>query len=100
MKSMRQVLNDLNKSILWDVSFKRGIMRPLIDMYVRRIGRPRQNWTEQVLKFYNVITFFVRDKVRPCIANVLPGNSRYVTERERERERERVRKFPLPDYLK
>ena len=49
-KLLQQVLNDPDKAILRDAAFQQGSNRPLTDRFIRRVGRPRQNWTDQVLK--------------------------------------------------
>ena len=49
-KLMRQVLDNPSKTVLRDVTFQKGSLRPLTDIYVRRVGRPKQNWTDEVTK--------------------------------------------------
>ena len=44
-----QVLNTPQKKPLREVAFHRGSLTPETAAYVRRVGRPRQNWTEQLM---------------------------------------------------
>ena len=50
LKLMRQVLRDPHRPVLRDAAFHKGSTRPLTNMFVRRVGRPRQNWTDEVAK--------------------------------------------------
>ena len=50
LKLFGQVLRDPAKSILKDVAFCDGTTVPLSDAWVRRVGRPRHEWTTQLLK--------------------------------------------------
>ena len=48
---MQRVLVSPQKQVLREVAFHKGTLIPETAYYVRRVGRPRQNWTEQVLDF-------------------------------------------------
>ena len=50
VKLLRQVLRDPSKAVLRDAAFQKGSLTPLTDAFVRRIGRLRQNWTDEVGK--------------------------------------------------
>ena len=50
LKLMGKVLNDDAKRILRDVAFQGSTTLSANAAYVRRIGRPRHNWTEQVFR--------------------------------------------------
>eukprot|EP00973_Karenia_brevis_P001530 207931-Karenia_brevis.AAC.1 len=47
---MGRVLHDPCKSKLRKVAFHGNTLTPQTAAYVRRVGRPRHNWTEQVLQ--------------------------------------------------
>ena len=49
LKLLGQVLTNPKKKQLKDVTFHRGTLESETSAFVRRIGRPRQNWTEQLL---------------------------------------------------
>jgi hypothetical protein len=51
MQLLERVLNDPAKQPLRDVVFIAGTDTPVITKYVRKVGRPRHNWTEEMLKF-------------------------------------------------
>ena len=53
LKLMHKVLNNQQKLELRRAAFHRHTMTSTTDAFVRRIGRPRQNWTEEILKAYN-----------------------------------------------
>ena len=44
-----QVLNDPRKLILKEVTFHGDTLDTETSAYVRRVGRPRQNWTDQLI---------------------------------------------------
>jgi hypothetical protein len=46
---LKAVLNDPSKSVLRDVAFAKKSDLPLTAIFVRKVGRPRHNWTDQVL---------------------------------------------------
>ena len=48
VKLMRQVLRDPSKTVLRDAAFQKGSLRPLTDVFVRRIGRPSWEANAQI----------------------------------------------------
>ena len=52
-KAQLQLLGQVNgndkKKVLKEVTFHGDTLDPETSAYVRRVGRPRQNWTEQLL---------------------------------------------------
>ena len=51
---MEAVLNQPEKMALRRVAFQGTTTRPMTDAYVRKVGRPRHNWCEQVMKMRHV----------------------------------------------
>jgi hypothetical protein len=49
---MHEVLNNPQKLELRRAAFHRDTTTPTTDAFVRRIGRPRQNRTDEILKAY------------------------------------------------
>jgi len=50
LKLLGQILTDPAKDLLKQVAFHHGnVMTPTTPAYVRRVGRPRHNWTEQLI---------------------------------------------------
>ena len=49
LKLMGEVLREPSKSVLKDVAFQPQTVAPLTEMWVRRVGRPRQEWTTQLM---------------------------------------------------
>ena len=44
-----KVLKDPTRSTIRNAAFLQGTIWPLTDLYIRRVSKPRQNWTDQVL---------------------------------------------------
>ena len=44
-----QVITTEKKKPLKEVAFHKNTLRPETSVYIRRLGRPRQNWTEQLI---------------------------------------------------
>ena len=49
LQLLGEVLQREDRRVLRDVAFHRGTFTPETAAYVRRLGRPRQNWTDQLL---------------------------------------------------
>ena len=49
LKLLGQVVNDPRKQILKEVTFHGDTLDTETSAYVRRVGRPRQNWTDQLI---------------------------------------------------
>ena len=47
---LETLLHNPTKQELRDAAFVTGTDRPLTTAYVRKVGRPRHNWTEKVLE--------------------------------------------------
>ena len=49
-KLFEAVLTDPNKQVLRDVTFEQGTSIPLTNRYVRKRGRPKQNWADEMVR--------------------------------------------------
>ena len=61
---MQRLLVSPQKRMLRDVAFLKGTLIPEIAYCARRVGRPRQNWTEQVLDLARADTSWREDAER------------------------------------
>ena len=49
LQLLGQVITDEKKKVLKEVTFHEGSLESETSAFVRRVGRPRQNWTEQLI---------------------------------------------------
>ena len=49
LKLLGKVLTDPRKQVLREVAFHKDSLDSETSAFVRRVGRPRQNWTEQLI---------------------------------------------------
>jgi len=49
-KLLEAVLTDPNKHVLRDVAFQRGTCIPQTNRFVRKRGRPKQNWADEMVR--------------------------------------------------
>ena len=50
LRLLERVLNDTQPTVLREATFRRDSDTPLTAVWVRRRGRPRQNWVEELMK--------------------------------------------------